>query len=749
MSEDHLFEFVDEHVELSSEQHATPWTVLSVEDDPGYQQSLLNGLAALKVKDRPVECITANSATSAAAILAERSDIAVILLDVVMERDDAGLFLINTIRNVLGNNEVRIILLTGQPGMAPRLDTMRDFDVDEYWNKVDLTEDKLRTIVASNIRTWQSMTELNSARRGLQMIVEASKAITSRHNIDGFTKTVLAEISRIIGVPDSGGVACAYRNAQQLPEDSTIVAATGDFARHQQRSVKDLLEHYPSEKSAIHSLFSEAVTANEHKFDGSWSALYFTTQDVNDNHYLFLVKSPQKLLSSHISLLMVFSENVSNGFMNIALMDKLSSLAFFDSDLNVANRNWLQRQFQNSSTFDRNETIMVLVKVDDFYTCEILLGADYALGMLRQALEQLRQRLSPHFAVARLEDDTFAFLMHRSNLPDTVQLEHATELSLELEGITHKSECFIAVLDVADLDDEEPDRAIRLAEATLHAGHHAGSALQYYSPTLREELSARYLLLKELHCALNEKSGLKLKYQPKHDLRTGKIVGAEALLRWQHPFRGDLSPAIFIPVAETSGLVNKIDLFVMQQVFKDIKTLVASDIGIPVSFNVSSRDFDTPLFMEAFKVLLSEKTIDPGLLEIEITETQAMENYTIVMDVLKVIADSGVKVSIDDFGTGYSSLAHISKLSAHTLKVDQTFVKQLTGDEPENALAVIRMIKKLSDEFNTDIIAEGVENEQQRDVLLENGYHCAQGYLFSEPMPLTELISNLQNQRHH
>ena len=121
------------------------------------------------MKDRPVECITANSATSAAAILAERSDIAVILLDVVMERDDAGLFLVNTIRNVLGNNEVRIILLTGQPGMAPRLDTMRNFDVDEYWNKVDLTEDKLRTIVASNIRTWQSMTELNSARRGLQI----------------------------------------------------------------------------------------------------------------------------------------------------------------------------------------------------------------------------------------------------------------------------------------------------------------------------------------------------------------------------------------------------------------------------------------------------------------------------------------------------------------------------------------------------------------------------------------------------
>ncbi|MBD3586886.1 hypothetical protein HHX48_14160 [Salinimonas sp. HHU 13199] len=119
MSEEQLFEFVDEQIELSTNQSdAAPWIVLSVEDDPGYQQSLLNGLTALSVRGRPVKCITANSATSAAAIIAERNDIAVILLDVVMERDDAGLFLISTTRNVLGNNEVRIILLTGQPGMA-------------------------------------------------------------------------------------------------------------------------------------------------------------------------------------------------------------------------------------------------------------------------------------------------------------------------------------------------------------------------------------------------------------------------------------------------------------------------------------------------------------------------------------------------------------------------------------------------------------------------------------------------------
>lgn len=401
MNDDQLFEFTDEKAISSNIEGNTPWVVLSVEDDPGYQQSLLIGLKSLTVASRPVTCITASSATEAAAIIAERADIAVILLDVVMERDDAGLFLVNTVRNVLGNDEIRIILLTGQPGMAPRLDSMRDFDIDEYWNKVNLTQDKLRTIVASNIRTWESLTQLSSARKGLQMIVDASRAITSRHDVDGFTQTVLFEISRLIGVPDSGGLVCAYLSGHQQLEDGKLIAATGSFSRPPHHSVKALLDTYPDEKEAIISLFEKAEASGEHQFDGTWSALYFSTENINDHHYLFLVKSPTPLLPNAISLLMVFSENIGHGFTNIALMDRLSSLAFLDSDLQIANRNWLQREIQNSASFDHQQTALVLVKVADFSTCEILLGADYAIDMLTEALNQLRRQLSPFFAIKR------------------------------------------------------------------------------------------------------------------------------------------------------------------------------------------------------------------------------------------------------------------------------------------------------------------------------------------------------------
>ena len=160
------------------------WTILSVEDDINYQRSIELSLDGLEVDGQRVNILTANSALDAAAILSSIDNISVILLDVVMETDDAGLHLVDTIRNVIGDNNVRIILVTGQPGVnAPRQSLMRQYDIDDYWAKTDLTEEKLRSVVMSNIRTWHSLTELDKARRGLQMIVDASRVITSKLDV--------------------------------------------------------------------------------------------------------------------------------------------------------------------------------------------------------------------------------------------------------------------------------------------------------------------------------------------------------------------------------------------------------------------------------------------------------------------------------------------------------------------------------------------------------------------------------------
>ena len=244
MSDEQLFTFSPEPEPDDSNTQSGEWLVLSVEDDLGYQQSLKLGLSGLKVRGKPLKFLTANSAAQASTILAETDDIAVILLDVVMEQDNAGLFLVNTIRTVLGNSRVRIILLTGQPGMAPRQDTFKEYDIDEYWNKVELTEEKLRGIVSSNIKTWSNLNELYVAKRGLQMIVDASRALTSKQDVGEFTYTVLNEVSRVIGIPETGGVVCAYRPTMASMEQCEVVASSGDFSRSDATMLSELLGEY-------------------------------------------------------------------------------------------------------------------------------------------------------------------------------------------------------------------------------------------------------------------------------------------------------------------------------------------------------------------------------------------------------------------------------------------------------------------------------------------------------------------------
>ena len=160
MSND-AFVFSDDECTTSALQAPASWKILSVEDDPVYQASLLHSLNGLMFRDQLVEVLTANSAASAAEVLSRHDDIAVMLLDVVMEQDDAGLRLVSSVREVLGNSSIRIILLTGQPGVAPEADVMRQYDIDEYWNKAELSRDKLHSVIGSHLRTWHYMMELN------------------------------------------------------------------------------------------------------------------------------------------------------------------------------------------------------------------------------------------------------------------------------------------------------------------------------------------------------------------------------------------------------------------------------------------------------------------------------------------------------------------------------------------------------------------------------------------------------------
>ncbi|QPG06109.1 EAL domain-containing protein [Salinimonas marina] len=745
MTNDALFSFAEE-IEPSSLSSVTApeWLILSVEDDAGYQQSLSLGLKGLTINNAPIRLLTANSAAQAAKVIAEHDNIAVILLDVVMEHDDAGLFLVNTIRNVIGNELVRIVLLTGQPGLAPRFDTMRDFDVNEYWNKVDLTAEKLRSVVTSNVKTWDSLHELAVAKRGLQMIVDASRSITARQEIHSFADTVLQEIAHIIGVEESGGVACIHYPQSMSVSYSPIVASSGEFSDHKATALNELLGTLDErERHQLHHNVERAVVEQEHQFGTQWTVLYFSTQEVDNRRYLIVVKSAVALQVSHITLLMVFSQNIGNGFTNLALLNKLTSLAYYDTQLAIPNRNWLERELQTTSQYERNISALLLFRVNDYFTSEIMLGSDFMQTMMKSLLERLRRQLPEHQAIVRLEEDCLAVLIAKTQAPDTTSLRAVTEQILVLNGIDHRVLLSVAYLDMSLVQEEDAEQAIRLAEATLHETNRHGKAIGYYSTHLLQALENRYTLLKNLREALSNKEQLKVYYQPKFDLVSGRVCGAEALVRWQYDDNTLLPPDRFIPLAETSGLITQIDTQVMATVFDHLQQLQLLNCALPVSFNVSNMDLLAPDFILALEHHLNTSNVKSSLLEIEITETQAMQNYQNVTEILHKLVKMGVTVSIDDFGTGYSSLAHFTKLAATVLKVDRSFVTQLDGDDTGNALAVIKMVKNFAEQFGAVVVAEGIETEHQREVLTQNGYQVGQGFLFSKPVPFEQLRSML------
>ncbi|WP_421132319.1 EAL domain-containing protein [Alteromonas sp. A079] len=724
---------------------ASTWKVLSVEDDINYQRSISLSLRAVEVMGRELEVLTANSATQAASILSERDDIAVILLDVVMESDDAGLYLVDTIRRVIGNDRVRIVLLTGQPGVAPQKKIMQRYDIDEYWTKTDTTEEKLHSIVTSNIRTWQSMTELYHAKRGLQMIVDASRVLTSKENIEDFTQTVLHEISKLVGVSDAGGIVCAYHPQHEALEASEIFATSGNYRHDSAEMLNDIFLQKLNgvEKDKILSLLRETIRTQEHNFSSGLTALYFSTTMVDERSYIILVESPEKLKSSHIALLQVFCENVSNGFTNLALLNKLSQLAYFDSELHIPNKNWLVRELEQLNTTNWKNSVLVLVDISNFSDIAVMLGRSYAEEIVRALYQKIKAQCVHTDAICRIRDNTFAFIFPSAHAPSKALLNHLSDLSVDIDGLAHTIMSVVCKAELHLFEDCEPQDIITISELSIAEAREKGQSVTQVDSSIATNIAQRHQVLLDLYQALQSPDTFQLALQPKVNMVTNEVVGAEALIRWVKPNGENVPPSAFIPIAEASGLMGKIDVVVMEKTFETIAIMQRNHITLPVSFNVTCSDITNPDFLLKLEYLLDSTKLEPSLLEVEITESQAMQDYAVVNPILQRLIRIGVKVSIDDFGTGYSSLAHIADLAVSTLKLDQSFVSKLS-EEGDAGIAVCEMVSRLGERFHFNIIAEGVETEEQMQKLIDKGYTMAQGYYFGKPMMLDAFIEWLE-----
>ena len=286
---------------------------------------------------------------------------------------------------------------------------------------------------------------------------------------------------------------------------------------------------------------------------------------------------------------------------------------------------------------------------------------------------------------------------------------------------------------------------IRNADTAMyHAKQQGKAAFQYYSAAMNAASVERLTLETGLRRALEDGS-LKLHYQPQVEMKTGKIIGAEALLRWEHPQRGHISPGSFIPIAEASGLIVPIGEWVFRTACRQLRQWEQDGLPpITVSINISPRQFMSRRLVATLLSIIRETGADPRHIELEITETMIMRNIDQSVETLTQLRAAGMHVAVDDFGVGYSSLNQLTRLPASSMKIDRSFIANLPGDLPSGSIteAIIAMAKRLK----LRVIAEGVENAAQLEFLRANHCEAFQGYYFSRPVTAAEATAMLKAQ---
>jgi diguanylate cyclase (GGDEF)-like protein/PAS domain S-box-containing protein len=381
---------------------------------------------------------------------------------------------------------------------------------------------------------------------------------------------------------------------------------------------------------------------------------------------------------------------------------------------------------------------VLLIDLDHFKHINESLGHNVGDLLLKAVGERLGTLLDKGMTLARLGGDEFGLLCERcQDAPWAASLAQRLLSTLGAPFDLNGHEFYISAsigISLFPGDAENLEQVLRNADSALFKAKSSGrEGYAFYAHELTEFARLRVELVSALHHAL-ENHELRVHYQPLHDLASGTLIGAEALVRWQHPQRGLVPPGEFIPVAEDSGLIGAIDTWVLEQACRQMVHW-HSQAQAPrfVAVNISSRLFGRDGLDRQVARVLADTGLDPARLELEVTESAIMANPDAALALLERLRALGVRLAIDDFGTGYSSLARLKRLPVHKLKLDQSFVRGLPGDSDD--VAITRAVVALGHSLDLKVLAEGIERPEQMEFLRQIGCDYGQGYLFGRPQP--------------
>ncbi|MCG6971470.1 MAG: EAL domain-containing protein [Gammaproteobacteria bacterium] len=449
------------------------------------------------------------------------------------------------------------------------------------------------------------------------------------------------------------------------------------------------------------------------------------------------------------------ADRIAVALTNADWEEKVYRQANFDVLTDLPNRNLLMDRLEQSiqrARRDGTQVAVLLVDLDRFKAINDSLGHNAGDTLLRRVSERLKKIISTADTLVRYGGDEFVVIMsdikyHTNFLSGiTLMAERILDTLMKPYGINEHEINITASIGISlyPSDSRNANDLLKFAESSMyHSKSHKKGFYQFYSSEINATSITQIELENDLRQAI-KRDELELYFQPQLNLTKGEIVSAEALVRWNHPDSGIISPDTFLPLAENIGLFIPLSNWVIEQACKQLRSWMDNNKPITqIAINLSAHQFKTENLTKRIQFLLHKYNLDVSLLELEITEDAVMSNINDSILTLRQLNELGVQLAIDDFGTGYSSLSYLTKFPIHFLKIDQSFVREAPDNKSVNSIisATIAMAHSLK----LKVIAEGVENKAQLEFLKSLGCDIAQGYLISKPLPAQDYIRLIEN----
>ena len=737
MIDDDAFIFAGQDDEILADEKDDSkgaWKILIVDDEPEIHKVSELALDNLDILGKNLEFINAYSGEQAIELLKTETDIAVILLDVVMESDDAGLIAVKRIRDELELRDVRIILRTGQPGYAPEEQVVMQYDINDYRTKTELTRNKLLTSVFSAIRSYSQILEVRKSKDFLDKLNALNTKLIDESEYCNFVRCLVEESIQLFDVEGEGLLLIDHPLETHEVSEPGYWQAYGT-EKFQQYTGQKYEKFLPAD---VVNHLTQAIKEQTHQIEDDRVIIYIKSKSCTGILY---IETANKVELFH-ELIRTYVANVTSDLDNSLLLQKISDIAYSCSLTNLPNRTRYIQLLDEYTAGRMPGNIAALVDLDHFSDINDGLGHDIGNSLLVSVAARLQQMLG-NVTVARIGADIFGLIGDDTTI-DNKKIQAVFDAPFKADEHVIPVNASVGICRKLDNDKsglvvlKHANIALNRAKKDIQCRH------SYYQPEMEDETSWRLGMIRRLNTDFKANK-LEVWYQPQIKVATGDVIGMEALLRWPNGDGGYISPVTFIPLAEYSGLIVEIGAWVLEQSCQQLQRLNNMNLaGLRVAINVSMPQFRNSSFVEDVETTVARFGIKPEAVELEITESVVMDDPKLVVQALEKLKEAGFSIAIDDFGTGFSSLSYLQQLPLDRIKVDREFIKDIgEGDPGIIAETVIRLGQKLG----LETIAEGIESDHQLQWINDLGCDESQGYFHAKPMPASDLEAFLQKHR--